>query len=214
MNAPAIVLAALALAAGAATAQDIPLPQVFGQAFKSGQWRVELQEMKMGNNERAGGGMPAMSVCMDDAREMGRGQPGGKGPRRDCKVQLIKNTATEAIMESVCPDGTTRTTVTKEGDKSFRIYSTGTSRGENYSMRARYTFEGEKCTQSGFGIGGMGAGPAAKGGMRNDSPECQQARAQMGSMNPGAMCANAGANRAACEQNIQRMRAQLEAACQ
>ena len=216
MNRPALVLAALMLAAGAATAQEMPYPQVFDHAFKKGQWRVEILQMSMGKTERAGGGMPAMSICMNDIREMGRNGPGGKNAAPDCKARLVKNTPTEAIMESVCADGTTRTTVTREGDKSYRIHSTGVRDGENYAMQARYTFEGEKCTQSGFGIGGMtpGAGAAAKGAMRNDSPECQRARAQMGSMNPGAMCANAGANRAACEQNIQRMRSQLEAACQ
>jgi hypothetical protein len=216
MNRTALVLAALTLAAGAATAQEMPVPQVFNHGFKKGQWRVEMLQMSMGKTERAGGGMPAMSICMDDVQEMGRNGPGGRNTARGCKARLVKNTATEAIMESACADGTTRTTVTREGDNSYRIHSTGTRDGENYAMQARYTFEGETCTQSGFGIGGMGrgAGPAAKGTMRNDSPECQRARAQMGSMNPGAMCVNAGANRAACEQNIQRMRSQLEAACQ
>ena len=210
-----IALAVVAVAPGTlALAADMPMPQVFRDApFQKGQWKVEFLEMSAKGTQRAGGMPGGMSICMDDVRDMGRNQAGPGGRERpDCKVRILKDAASEAVMETTCPDSTTRATITREGDKSYLMQATGTSGGENYSMKARYTFESAQCTQSGPGMG-MGAGPAAGMRMNKNSPECQQARAQLGSMNPGTMCANAGANRAMCEQNIQRMRAQLESMC-
>jgi len=207
----AIAFAALMGAASVATAaQEMPLPQVFRDApFQKGQWKVQMLEMRAKGNERAGAMPQSMTICMDDIREMGRNQGGpGGSSKPDCKMQLIKDTATEAVMEATCPDGNTRTTVTRDGDKSYLMQATGTSRGESYSMKARYTFDSAQCTQSGVSMGGPGMG------MSKDSPECQKAKAQLATMNPGAMCANAGANRAMCEQNILRMKSQLEAMCQ
>lgn len=204
---------AATLAAGAvAAAQEMPMPKVFRDSpFQKGQWRMEILEMNAKGAERAGGGMPGgmqMTMCMDDLREMARNRADAPGrEQRDCKVQILKDTATEAVMETTCPDGTTRATVTREGDKSFLMQAAGTQRGESYSMKARYTYDGPKCSQQSGMVPGMGMS------MDKNSPECQQAQAQLSSMNPGAMCANAGANRAMCEQNVQRMRAQLEAMC-
>lgn len=204
----AIAVAALTVAAGTAVAAEVPMPQVFRDTpFQKGQWKVEMLEMNANGVEHRGGMPGPMTVCMDDIREMGRGQGGQTDTsKRNCKVKLLKDTATEAIMEATCPDGTTRTTLTREGDKSYLMQATGTKRGENHSMKARYTFDSAQCAQSGVGIGaGMGRD--------KNSPECEKAKAQLATMNPGAMCANAGANRAMCEQNIQRMKSQLEAMC-
>lgn len=210
MTRSAIAFAALMVAVSAATAaQEMPLPQVFREApFQKGQWKVQMLEMDA-KGQRAGAMPNSMTICMDDIREMGRNQngPGGKSSR-DCKVRILKDTATEAVMEATCPDGKTSTTITREGDKSYLMQATGTSRGESYSMKARYTFDSAQCTKSGVSMGGPGMG------MNKDSPECQKAKAQLATMNPGAMCANAGANRAMCEQNILRMKSQLEAMCQ
>jgi len=212
-----IALGALAVLTAApgplAQAAETPLPKVFRDApFQKGQRKREVLEMSAKGAQHAGGMPGGMSVCMDDLRDIGRNQA---GPRRrespDCKVQILKDTATEAVMETTCPDSATRATITREGDKSFLMQATGTSRGENYSMKARYTFESAQCTQSGTGLGP--AGPGAGMRMNKNSPQCQQAQAQLGSMNPGTMCANAGANRAMCEQNVQRMRSQLESVC-
>ena len=205
-----IAFAALMAAAGTATAaQEMPMPQVFRDApFQKGQWKVQVLEMNA-KGQRAGAMPHSMTICMDDIREMGRNQdgPGGKSGR-DCKVRILKDTASEAIMEATCPDGTTSTTITREGEKSYQMQATGTSRGESYSMKARYTFDSPQCTQSGATMGGP------RMGVDKNSPECQKAKAQLAAMNPGAMCANAGANRAMCEQNVLRMKTQLEAMCQ
>jgi len=208
----AIAFAALMVAVCAATAaQEMPMPQVFRDApFQKGQWKVQMLEMNA-KGQRAGAMPHSMTICMDDIREMGRNQdgPGGKSSR-DCKVRILKDTASEAVMEAACPDGTTSTTITREGDKSYLMQATGTSRGESYSMKARYSFDSPQCTQSGASMGA----PRMGMGVDKNSPECQKAKAQLATMNPGAMCANAGANRAMCEQNIQRMKSQLEATCQ
>jgi hypothetical protein len=200
----AIAVATLTLATGAVVADEMPLPQMLRNApFQKGQWKMEVLEMNMKGVEQRGGRPGSITMCMDDLREMSRDraeQEGGK--RSDCSYRLLKDTATEAVMKTTCKDGTTRTTMTREGDKTFLMHADGTRRGEPYSMKARYTYEGAQCTQSGIGFG-----------MDKNSPECQKARAQISTMNPGTMCANAGANRAMCEQNIARMRAQLENMC-
>ena len=202
-----VIALAATLAAGAAAAQEMPMPRVFRDApFNKGQWKMEILEMNKGAERGSGPGV--MTVCMDDIREMGRNRAGGPGnEQHNCKVQLLKDTATEAVMETKCPNSTTRATLTRQGDKSFLMQATGQQGGENYSMKARYTYDGPKCTQQSGMVPGMGMT------MDKNSPECQQAQAQLSSMNPGAMCANAGANRAMCEQNVQRMKAQLEAMC-
>jgi hypothetical protein len=82
-------------------------------------------------------------------------------------------------METTCKDGATRATMTRQGDKTFLMQAEGMRRGEPYSMKARYTYEGAQCTQSGIDFG-----------VDKNSPECQKARAQISSMNPGTMCAN------------------------
>ncbi len=207
------VLTALTAVTGAA-AEQVPMPKVFRDApFQKGQWRMEMLEMSAKGTQHTGGMPGAMSVCMDDIRDMGRNKARQGGREQpDCKVQILKDTATEAVMETTCPDSTTRATVTREGEKSFLMQAAGTQRGETYAMKARYTFESAQCTQSGAGMG-MGAGRDAGMGANKNSAQCQQAQAQLSSMNPGAMCANAGANRAMCEQNVLRMKSQLEAAC-
>jgi hypothetical protein len=200
----AVALAALTLATGGVVAGEMPMPQMFRNApFQKGQWKVDVLEMNMKGGPQRGGRPGAITMCMQDLREMGRDraeQEGGK--KSDCSYRLLKDTATEALMETICEDGTRRTTMTREGDRTFLMQSQGMRHGEPYSMKARYTYEGAQCTQSGIGTR-----------MDRNSPECEKARARAASMNPGTMCANAGANRAMCEQNVARMRAQLESAC-
>jgi hypothetical protein len=200
----AVALAALTLAAGAVVADEMPTPQMFRNApFQQGQWKMEVLEMNMKGAEQRGGRPGSITMCMEDLREMGRNRAEqGGGKSSDCSYRLLKDTATEAVMETTCKDGTTRATMTRQGDKTFLMQAEGVRRGEPYSMKARYTYEGAQCAQSGIGFG-----------MDKNSPECQKARAQISSMNPGTMCANAGANRAMCEQNVARMRAQLESMC-
>lgn len=201
----AIALAALMLATAPAVADEMPIPRLFRDApFQKGQWKVEMLEMNMPGAEGPHGTPRAMTLCMKDLREMSRDRAQEQGEEQpNCSHRLLKDTATEAVMETTCKNGKkTLATVTREGDKTFLVRATGTRGAESYSMKARYTYEGAQCTHSGTGFS-----------MDKNSPECQKARAQLSNMNPGAMCANAGANRAMCEQNLQRMRSQLEAMC-
>lgn len=198
----ALLFAALA-AAGAPTAlaaSDMPLPRVFRDGgFQKGQWRMEILEMRARGADQAGG-MRAMSMCMDSAEKMARGDDAAA---RDCTFRLIKDTASEAEMEVACKDGTTRSRITREGDRRFLMQATTTARGETTSMKARYAYEGP-CRE--------GAGPGSLSTDRKD-PKCQQALAQAARMDPAVMCANAGAQRAMCEEQLRKSRAQVEAMC-
>jgi len=192
--------AVLACCVGAPlAASDMPTPRVLRDGgFQKGQWRMEILEMSRGHAGSAG--MPAaMSMCMENAEKIARGGDDTAG----CTYRLLKDTASEAVMESVCRDGTSRSTVTREGPRRFLMEATQTGRGESMSMKARYSYEGP-CRES--------AGP---GGVSIDrsSPQCQQALAKAAQINPAAMCADAGAQRAMCEEQARGMRAKLEAMC-
>jgi len=198
-----MILAAALAAAGAAHAADMPLPKVFRDGgFQRGQWRMEILEMRAKGVEQAGGPMRAMSMCLDSAEKMARGSDRGT---RDCSFRLLKDTATEAEMEVVCKDGTTVSRITREADRRFLMQATTTRGGETMSMRARYGYEGP-CRE------GQGAGPGSISMGRQD-PRCQQALARAAQMDPAVMCANAGAQRAMCEEQMRKSRAQIQSMC-
>ncbi|MCL4801844.1 MAG: hypothetical protein KJ025_19795 [Burkholderiales bacterium] len=196
-----ILAAALTIAAGAAPAADMPLPKVFRDGgFQQGQWRMEILEMRAKGVDQAGDAMRAMSMCMDSAEKMARGSDDAA---RDCAFRVLKDTASEAEMEITCKDGTTRSKITREGNRRFLMQATTSSGGETMSMKARYAYEGP-CRQ--------GAGPGSLSVDQQD-PRCRQALAQAAQMDPAVVCANAGAQRAMCEEQLRKSRAQIQSMC-
>jgi len=163
-----------------------------------GQWKIDILE--------GGGGIPRSgSICLESLAQMARGpmsrqQSAAEAPSR-CDSRIIENTTARGVVESACPEGTVRTTIMRDGDQAFLMNAEGTRHGQPVSMKARYAYEGP--CQAGDAPVGMG----------KDSPECQKMRA-MGGMDPATACANAGAHRKMCEDQLRQSLAQIQAMCQ
>jgi len=196
-------LASLWIAAPAAAAEAFPAMKVMAGMpnMGKGQWTINFLE--------SGGAMPAKaSICFDSFAQMARGgkpgpQPGTREEREsDCTTRVIENTPARGVVEATCrKGGGTRTTITRDGPKSFLLQADSIGEGKPGTMKARYTYEGP-CKQGGAAVQ-----------LGKDSPQCQQMRA-MGGMDPARMCANAGAQRQMCEEQIRNSLAQMKAMCQ
>jgi hypothetical protein len=190
---------------GAATmaADDVSSMQVMSGMpnMGKGQWTINVLE--------GGGGMPrTASVCFDSLAQMARGpeipgrKPGMQGRQQsECTSRVIENTSARGVVESTCPNGATRTTITRDGAKAFLMHAERSGTGEPASMKARYAYDGPCKAGS----------PAAT--MDKDSEQCRKMRA-MASMDPAQMCASAGARRQMCEDQMRSSLAQMQAMCQ
>ena len=163
-----------------------------------GQWKIDILE--------GGGGIPRSgSICLESLAQMARGpmarQESATQALSRCDSRIIENTTARGVVEAACPEGTVRTTIMRDGDRAFLMHAEGTRHGQPVSMKARYSYEGP-CQ----------AGDAAVS-MGKDSPECQKMRA-MGGMDPAAACANAGAHRKMCEDQLRQSLAQMRAMCE
>jgi len=118
---------------------------------------------------------------------------------------MLKDTPDEMMMESECPDATSRVLMRREGAKSLLMEGEVKDRRGTSTMKMRYTYEG--ACQAGAGAGA----PAMR--FDKDSEACKQMRAQLGQMDPAARCANAGAQRADCEARLRAAAEQMAAMC-
>jgi hypothetical protein len=188
-------LAASALCVGIATAAEPPVPRMFqGMPKDKGQWRMEILELFV-DGKRDTRAPPAMTLCTENLMRQSREQRGSGAAKDDpsCTYRLLKDTASEAQMEMVCKDATSRVNMKREGPKTVLMESETTGKRGTTTGKMRYTYEGA-CRE--------GQAPI---GLGRDSEECKQMRAQMGGMDPATACAQAGAGRAACEQQLRQM---------
>jgi len=195
-------LAALTLCTGIAAAADPPVPRLFqGMPKDKGQWRMEILELVV-DGKREARAPQAMTLCTDNlmrsSRERGDSR---RGQDDSCTYRLLKDTPAEAEMEMVCKDETTRVNMKREGAKTMLMESQTSGKRGASAGKMRYTYEGA-CRE------GQGAV-----GFDRDTDQCKQLRAQAAQMNPATVCAQAGAGRAACEQQMQQSLAQMQAMC-
>jgi hypothetical protein len=179
-----------------AYAQDMPVPKLFeGLQGQKGQYQVELLE-----GARAGKGKPpVMTVCTDNLM---KNTPSADKARTDsgCKQRLLKDTADEAIVESVCKERTSTVTIKREGKTMLMdIQSTG-PRGPDH-MKIRYTHLG--ACREGQGAVSLDA----------NSEQCKKMREQAAQMDPSKQCARQQQNREACEKMVRDAAAQISAMC-
>jgi Protein of unknown function (DUF3617) len=194
-----IVVIAMLVFAPAAFAEDPPIPRMFKgmQAQQKGQYRVEVLESDSGRT-------PQMTICTDNlmnSAEKGRSKGASRGDP-SCKHRLLKDTADEATMETVCKDRTTTVNMKREGAKSMlmTISSTGDKRGP-HNVKMRYTH--------------LGACREGQGAVTLDanSDECRKIKAQAAQMDPAKQCANAKSDRAACEKQMRELRDKMAGMC-
>lgn len=191
------IVSVLLIFSATAFAQDMPVPKMF-QALQGqkGQYQVEFLE---GGMKPGGPKPPVMTVCTDNLmKDSAKAEKPQAKP--DCKHRLVKDTGTEAVMESVCKERTTTVTMKREGKSMLMdVQSTG-PRGPQ-TMKMRYTHLGP-CRE------GQGALS-----LDRNSEQCNKMREQAAKTDPVKTCAGAGDNRAACEKQMRDAVAQMSAMC-
>lgn len=193
-------LFALCFATPAMAAEDMSSMRVMRGMpnMGKGQWTINVLE--------GGSGMPrTASICFESLAQLTRG-PGmsshnPEGQQAACANRVIENTADRGVVETSCPDGAMRATITRDGAKAFVMQAERIGAGEPYSMKARYSYDGP-CQAGGAAVT-----------LDKDSEQCQKMRG-MARMNPAQACANAGAHRQMCEEQLRRSLAQIQAMCQ
>jgi hypothetical protein len=193
----------LSIGAVAVVADDISALRVTNGMpnMGKGQWTINILQ--------GGVGMPrTASICLDSMAQMAQGpgmpghSPGAQGQQQpECTSRVIENTSTRGVIESMCPEGTVRTTIMRDGAQAFLMKAEGSSRGKPVAMNARYSYEGP-CKPGSAAIA-----------VDKDSEQCRKMRAMSG-MDPAQMCANAGAHRQTCEEQLRKSLAQMQAMCQ
>lgn len=137
--------AALAvLLAGFAThplAQDMAVPKVFNGLDRQGQYKVQILERTPA--AKAGRRTPEMTLCTDNLWDSAKRAEKRASRDPDCRHRLLKDTADEAVIESVCKERTSTVTLTRENPKRLLmdIASSG-ARGER-KLKMRYTHLGD-----------------------------------------------------------------------
>ncbi len=195
-----IALAALAFAAPA-LAEDPPMPRMFKgmQSQQKGQYRIEVLESDSGKT-------PQMTICTDNLMRQAQAERGkSKGTSRSsdpsCKHRLLKDTADEATLETVCKDRTTTVNMKREGAKSMLMTVASTGKNGPHNIKMRYTHLGA-CREGQSTVT-----------LDANSDECRKIRAQAAKMDPAKQCASAKSDRAQCEQRMRDAVAQMTAMC-
>jgi len=123
------------------TAQDVLVPKMFkGMDGGKGQYKVEILEDGRGAKDEKKRRRPSMTLCTDNLMNSAAERAKSRA-EKGCEQRLLKDTADEAVMESVCTDRKSTITLTREGKSMLMdIASTG-PRGER-SMKMRFTHLG------------------------------------------------------------------------
>jgi hypothetical protein len=191
-----------ALAAGPALAAEFPAPKVMSDAPPDrGKWRMEMvqadgfdasaMQKQLGSD---------VTVCMTAAEAVARRDSG----RQKCDTRLVEDTPALAIVEVSCP-GTppvrTRSTITREGDRTYLIATDAQGADGPMRMKMRMTYSGT-----------CGAGDSVVS-LGKDSQVCRDARAKIASGEAARQCASAGADQAKCEATLAAAKARIESLC-
>jgi hypothetical protein len=196
------------IAGGVSAVSAEEVPKVFRDIpVQKGQWRMEI--LKFGGGEGGGeaaSAMPkSMSMCMDSLMDMAKKSEQRQGPGT-CSGKILENKDDRAVYEATCKDGGVyRSTITREGPRSFVIEADGKGAEGSFAMTSRYTYEGP-CK-------GNGGQPAIS--FDKNSEACKMMKAQMSQMDPKKACAGAtGAARRTCEQQMAQSLAQMKGMCE
>lgn len=195
------LLPALFATATLAVAQPagMPMPKAMsGLPASAGAWRIEMLEGAPAAMGKAGG---AITMCQTAAEALGSKSQRVGGEER-CTTRLVEDGATQAVIETRCPDGAIRTTLVRTGPNSYTMSAKNLSRPNEPEMKARMTYTGACSAKD----------PVVQ--MDKSSPACKDAQKQLAQMDKArAQCASAGAQRAQCEQMLAQSRTMLEGMC-
>lgn len=133
----ALMLAALFLALPAAAEDSPPVPRMFqGMGKQKGQWRVDLLEGGAGRR----GAPSSMTLCTDNlVGQAGRAPRAAAKGAPACTHRLLKDTPSEAVIETTCRDRTSTVTLKREDAKTLLMEMASSGRGGPHHMKMRYT---------------------------------------------------------------------------
>lgn len=193
----------LGTAAGLAAAVEVPIPKVMSDAPREdGKWKMEVVQIPGADRAATAAAGSGMTVCTSAAKAMSRDNASAQ--KNNCQFKLLEDGATRAVMETQCSDSgkAVRTTITKLGPRSYEMNVQQMAKPNDKPTIVRMSYAGT-CSASDSVIG-----------LDKDSEQCKQMRAHMGEIDKAkASCASAGANRATCEQMIERQRTMFASMC-
>jgi hypothetical protein len=200
------VACAFAAVAAAVAADSTPRLLMFGnETNPRGRWSYEVLESTDPETRKLMGQAGQMSVCMDAANEMGR-EKDKNAPEDDCTTKILKNTASVAQVETVCPpDRKTLMTLTRESKDSvlFELTDAGGGGAPASQMKGRYRYQGA-CSASDAAIS-----------FDKNSEVCQQMRESLKELDAASTCGELPAEqKAACLSMVESQLANVRKMCE
>ena len=120
-----------------AAAEDVVIPRMI-KGMPKGQWKAEVTESSSAKGKEA---RPTMILCTDNLMQQWTEQ--AKATKdTGCKRRLVKDTSSEAVMESVCAERTSTVTMKKDGEKSLWTTIDSSGKQKPFHMKIHYTHLG------------------------------------------------------------------------
>jgi hypothetical protein len=185
---------------------EIAPPKVFsGVPFGKGQWKMEILSSPH-QAEMAKAGMSSVSICMDAAQQMAKTNPMVQSrvekAQDRCTTRVLKDSASQAQMETTCPEGRTLATITKQAPRVLLMNTIYTpNKGKPETSNSRMSYEG-RC-----------AADSALVKADKNSKMCKDMKSQLAGMNPNMCASLEGQGRAMCEQQLGPALKQMKAMC-
>jgi len=158
MNHAVRIAAVFALGIAAAVAADEVLTPKMFKGMQKGQWKAEMSEASFNTSGKP---MPTMLVCTDNLLEQ---QKSMQKMESDCKRRFVKDTSTEAVIESVCPERSSTVTIKKLNADNVDVTIDSTGKRGPQHMKIHYTH-----------LGACKAGQSAVT-LDKDSEQCRKIR--------------------------------------
>jgi hypothetical protein len=136
MNHAVRIAAVCALGFAAAVAADeAMMPKMF-KGMQKGQWKAEMTEASANTSGKP---MPTMVICTDNLLEQ---QKSMEKAESSCKRRFVKDTSSEAVIESVCPERTSTVTIKKLNANNVDVTIDSTGKRGPRHMKIHYTHLG------------------------------------------------------------------------
>jgi hypothetical protein len=136
MNNAVRIAAVCALVSAASVAADEAMVPKMFKGMQKGQWKAEMSEASFNTSGKP---MPTMIVCTDNLLEQ---QKSMQKMESNCKRRFVKDTSSEAVIESVCPERTSTVTMKKLNANNVDVTIDSTGKRGPQHMKIHYTHLG------------------------------------------------------------------------
>jgi len=137
MNRIAGIAVALALGFASAVAADEAMKPKMFKGMQKGQWRAQMIEMSA---NKSGKPMPGMILCTDNLLE--QQQKSAQKTDSGCKRRFVKDTSSEAVIESVCPERASTITMKKQNADNVEVTIDSDGKRGKSHMKIHYAYLG------------------------------------------------------------------------